>query len=32
VEPNIVFSPGEFNSIIGTLRADQKAYCQPLLL
>jgi CRP-like cAMP-binding protein len=32
VEPNIVFAPGEFNSIIGTLRADQKAYCQPLLL
>lgn len=32
VEPDIVFTPGEFTQIIGTLRPDQKAYCQPLLL
>ena len=32
VEPDIVFAPGEFSQIIGTLRPDQKAYCQSILL
>jgi CRP-like cAMP-binding protein len=32
VESDVVFTSGEFVGSISTVRSDQKAYCQPLLL